>query len=327
MIRTEMLVVRREGKPLRASASLFVLLMFFLSPLTAYVHAGVLFSEDFENNNFASRGWYDNPRGTIVTDARPGSTGTRSFQCDQPQGANGCTGGAPARHLFTPTNSIYISYWQKYSANYATDGHEIYILTTADDSFAGLAANKLDLYLQKEFRNGNGKLSFELQDVLMIDQSKVGVDLKSTTENRAIAGCNGNTSNTGGTYDCYKNGTIYYNDWVITTNPMFTTSAGALYKNDWHRIEVYAQLNTISGGKGQNDGILQYWFDGVLVLDKRDVMFRTGVNPNMQFNQFIIGPYIGAGAAVNQSFWIDDLVVATDRPNTTPSPPTLLQVK
>ena len=161
----------------------------------------------------------------------------------------------------------------------------------------------------------------------MVDQSKIGVDLKNTTENRAIAGCNGNNSNTGGTYDCYNNG-IFYNDWVITTtNPMFTTSAGPFYKNDWHKIEVYAQLNTISGGKGQNNGILQYWFDGNLVLDKQNVMFRTGANPTMQFNQFIIGPYIGAGAAVSQSFWVDDLTVATERPDTsTPSPPTNLTV-
>lgn len=304
-----------------------IITLFIFLPRLSF--AVVLFTEDFENNNFASRGWYDSPRGTIVLDARPGSTGTHAFECATPQGTGGCSGGSPARHLFTPTNSLYVSYWQKYSANYTTDGHEVYILTTAEDAFAPLAADKLDLYLQREFRNGNGKLSFELQDVLMIDQSKIGVDLRPTTENRSIAGCNGNTSNTGGTYDCYNNGALYYNDWVITTpNALFTTTPGSFYKNDWHRVEMYARLNTISGGKGQNDGVLQYWFDGVLVLNKTDVMFRTGANPTMQFNQFVIGPFIGGGAAVTQSFWIDDLIVGTDRPdNTPPSPPQNFQVK
>jgi hypothetical protein len=42
---------------------------------------------------------------------------------------------------------------------------------------------------------------------------------------------------------------------------------------------------------------------------------RTGVHPTMQFLKFLFGMYIGPpGAPVAQTFWIDDLTVATARP-------------
>ena len=69
----------------------------------------------------------------------------------------------------------------------------------------------------------------------------------------------------------------------------------------------------IVGGKGVNDGIVQYWFDGRPVIDRHDVLLRTGANPTMQFNQLVIAPYIGDGSPVAQSMWIDDLTVATGR--------------
>ena len=58
------------------------------------------------------------------------------------------------------------------------------------------------------------------------------------------------------------------------------------------------QLNTIQGGKGMADGVAQYWRDGQLMIDHHDIIFRTGAHPTMQFNQFIIAPYIGNGSPV-----------------------------
>ncbi|MEO8138277.1 MAG: hypothetical protein ABI742_01465, partial [Gemmatimonadota bacterium] len=95
--------------------------------------------------------------------------------------------------------------------------------------------------------------------------------------------------------------------------PAFTTTPGPGYKNAWHKVEVYFQLNTIQAGKGQNDGIAQYWFDGQLLIDHQNVLFRTGSNPTMQFNQFLIAPWIGVGSPVAQTMWVDDVVVATGR--------------
>jgi hypothetical protein len=59
---------------------------------------------------------------------------------------------------------------------------------------------------------------------------------------------------------------------------------------------------------------VQYWFDRRLVIDRHDVLLRTSANASMQFNQFVIAPYIGDGSPVTQSMWIDDLTVADSRP-------------
>ncbi|MBK8006588.1 MAG: hypothetical protein IPK12_22580 [Gemmatimonadetes bacterium] len=70
-------------------------------------------------------------------------------------------------------------------------------------------------------------------------------------------------------------------------------------------------MNTISGGKGQYDGIARYWYDGNLVLDYSNVLFRTAAQPGLLFTQFIIAPYIGVGSPVAQTMWVDDVTVAT----------------
>jgi hypothetical protein len=70
----------------------------------------------------------------------------------------------------------------------------------------------------------------------------------------------------------------------------------------------------VVGGIGQTNGVLKYWLDGALIIDQNSVIFRTGANPNMAFNQFVIAPYIGDGSPADQRFWMDDLTVATSRP-------------
>jgi hypothetical protein len=64
---------------------------------------------------------------------------------------------------------------------------------------------------------------------------------------------------------------------------------------------------------------MRYWFDGNLVIDHSSVVLRTGAHPTMKFNQLFLGPYIGDGSPVDQTFWIDDLIVATARPAVPPA--------
>ena len=95
----------------------------------------------------------------------------------------------------------------------------------------------------------------------------------------------------------------------------FALPAGfCTYKNDWHFVEAYFQLNSIVNGKGVPDGIVRYTVDGQTVIEHTNVLYRTGAHPTMQFNQFLIGPYIGAGSPVDQTMWVDDLTVATSKP-------------
>lgn len=76
-----------------------------------------LLCEDFEDTNFADRGWYDEPRGVLSSDEHaPGSN--YSLQCTYLKGERVCEGGTPARHLFAPTDQIYFEFWVKYGAGF-----------------------------------------------------------------------------------------------------------------------------------------------------------------------------------------------------------------
>ena len=290
-----------------------------LSP-TVGIAQTILFTEDFENTNLAAKGWYDNINQTFSTSEHvPGSN--RSLEYRWTPGGTQPTSGGSLRRAFSPTTTLYVSYWVKYSSNYVGSGrtyhpHEFYVLTTAESAFSGLAFTTLTLYIQQVVGSNGGVPQLEIQDGKMVDTSNIGVNLIPVTENRAVAGCNG-VGNTGGVTvsgvfggsDCYSvGGGTYWNSYMWNS-PMVRFT-----KNVWQHVEVYAQLNTIVGGIGQTDGVLKYWLDGVLIVDQSSVIFRTGANPGMAFNQFVMAPYIGDGSPVDQRFWIDDLTVATGKP-------------
>ncbi len=74
------------------------------------------------------------------------------------------------------------------------------------------------------------------------------------------------------------------------------------------------------------DGVIKYRLDGKLIIDHNDIIMRTGQYPDMKFKQFLIAPWIGDGSPVDQTFWVDNLTVATSRTDTIPpSAPTNLQ--
>jgi len=172
----------------------------------------------------------------------------------------------------------------------------------------------VDLYIEHTYQNG-GIPRIALQDNKAINASygTPPTNLIGITESRSTAGCNGvvevNMPN-----ECY-NAPPWYNDKKLdAARPYFLATSGPGYKGDWNHVEVYFQLNSIVGGLGQADGVIQYWFNGALVIDRHDILFRTGARPNIRFHQFLIAPYIGSGSPVDQYMWIDDLTVATGRP-------------
>lgn len=319
----------------------YILTISYLLLFPAMGFTALLFDEPFENTSFASRGWYDGTGGVIDTAERAPGGSNGSLRCTFNQGGAGCAGGNPGRHLFTATDTLYVSYWVKYSTNYVGSGqayhpHELYILTNANGQFDGLAFTKLTVYIQQVVGSAGGVPQIEIQDGQMIDQTKINQNLIGVTENRAVSGCNG-IGNTGGVTvqgvfggsDCYAaNGSTHWNSYMWNApQAYFTHAQGPFNKSNWHHVEVYLKLNTISAGIGRNDGIIQYWIDGTLVINRNDVIMRTGANPNMKFNQFIIGPYIGDGSPVTQSFWIDNLRLETSRPDSAPAPPQNLRVE
>ncbi len=279
--------------------------------------ATILVQETFEDQAFAARGWYDNVAMTTTTAQHiPGST--RALEVHFTLGATTPTWGGAARHLFTATESVYLSYWVKYSANWVGSGqpyhpHEFLFLTNEDDAYIGPSATHLTTYVEHSYQNG-GIPVLQLQDGLNIDQTRILQDLTALTESRAAAGCNGNAD--GYATGCYNSGGgVFDNEKKFAAaQPSFLPDPGPGYKGDWHLVEAYFQLNSIQSGKGVPDGIVRYWFDGQLVIEHTNVLLRTGAHANMKFNQFMIAPYIGDGSPVDQTMWVDDLTVATGRP-------------
>ena len=194
-----------------------------------------------------------------------------------------------------------------------------HFLTTADDHWIGPSITTLTLYdeLIYDPARGGSIPYLALQDALMIDPSHLFVDRTNVSEQRSIGGYNSKNGSCGGPetnvlWDCFDYGGGLYTNYKIF-RPTTTVMTDAT-KTQWHHVESYWQLNTISGGKGQPDGVVQYWFDGAQLLDRHDVYFRTAVNSAMQFRTFVMAPYIGDGSPVDQSIYIDDVLIATAKP-------------
>lgn len=278
-----------------------------------------LLTEGFEATPLPSN-WFDNR--TVPLSSTEAHSGSKSLQWHW--GVGTVNPQAASRVSFTPGNTVYLSYWVKQSSTWTGSGHDyhphmFHVLTTADDPNIGPSVTHLTLYdeLVYDASKGGSVPYLALQDALMIDDTKLFVDLTNTSENRSIGGYNSKNGSCGGPepnvfWDCFE-----YDGGPYTNYKIFRPGTVMLdaNKTQWHHVESYWQLNTISGGKGQPDGVVQYWFDGTLMLDRHDVYFRTAANPNMKFETFVMAPYIESpGSPKSQDMFIDDLLIRTTRP-------------
>ena len=284
--------------------------------------ATILVQESFDNASFSSRGWYDTTGGTLS--AAQAYAGNSSLECHFAVGGTACSGGTPGRHLFTETDSVYVSYYIKHSTNWVGSGkpyhpHMFNFLTNQDDAYIGPAYTHLTAMVEENA----GIPMFLIQDGMNIDETRVGQDLTSVTESRAVAGCNGDS-------DGYGNGECYlaapgmhWNGKAWSAGKVYfgDTPGTSTYKGDWHLVEAYFKLNSVVNGKGAQDGIVRYWYDGQLIEEHTNIVFRTGAQPSLKFNQLLYAPYIGDGSPVDQTFWIDSVTIATARSSPPPAPP------
>lgn len=297
----------------------------------------VLVQENFDDGNGGSRGWFDMSGSWPVTTSEhiPGSTA--SIQWHWPLGVVKPVNAA-GRHDFTPSNSVYLSYWVKQSSNWigsavTYDPHMFYLLTTIDapapGATPGLSRTHLTVYNELNYVVGSGgsRAHAAMQDALNINATYLNQDVSPghtpTTENRSVSGYNGVPENSPQFYaflDDYSSGGLFFNGkwWASNYPAPGTLVLTDATKTSWHHIEAYHQLNTVVGGIGQRDGVLQFWYDGTLLVDRHDVYYRTGQYPTMQFTQLVMAPYMspngGTGSPVDQSMWIDNLTVATAKP-------------
>jgi len=310
----------------KAQILITVLLLTASCQLSTISYAqNILLFEDFENTDFAAKGWYSGfPDRSTTAEHK---NGARSYEAHFLQRATSVPSG---RHLFTPTTKLYISYWVKYSSNWVGSGlayhpHEWTFLTTEDSPTQGPADTHLTTYVEQ---NG-GRPRLALQDgknvdsgcVLLNNGTFVGCngDIKTYpfTEKRSVASANGlqgfmdlsDTYRTPGSTSGYYSARVWRADTIY-----FRNEPGPFYKNDWHLVEAYFELNDIVGNKGIPNGKIRYWFDGKLLINSDNILFRTAAHPDMKFNQLLYGPYIGNGSPVDQTFWIDDVTIADGIP-------------
>ena len=268
----------------------------------------VYFTEGFENDAFAARGWYDNLG--ITTTSSESYSGSRSLEVHFDAGSTTPTFGGTIRHDIPETETLYLRYRVKYSSDWVGSQvgyhpHDFYLLTNRDGRWIGPSSSHLTTYVETVVQGGSIRPVVGLRDVLNIDTNNIGVDLTGVTENRAVSGCNGDTD--GYATGCWNNGG---GNWA---NEKWFTSTASIGRDGWHLVEVSFEMNSIVDGIGVPDGIVRYWLDGSLVLERTGVLFRTGANANMRYDQLLFGPYIGVGSPVGQTMWIDDLEVADRR--------------
>ena len=281
--------------------------------------AVLLLEEKFEDDNLKKRGWYDLADGALAsfTEKQHAPGSARSVAVKFQKGGTTPVPRVAFRHLFPETDRVYFSFWVKYSQNWIGSAkqyqpHEFQLLTNVDSEYVGPSRTHLTVYIEHNFRDG-GYGVLGIQDGENIDESLIGADLRTVSENRAVAGCNGSPRGERG--DCYEvDGKHNNGRFWRTPGPVFRDGIGQGTKNDWHKIEAYFQLNTVSGPRALYDGIARYWFDGKLIMDRQNVLFRTALFRGMKFRQLIFDPYIGDGSPQDQTAWFDDLVVMTGHP-------------
>jgi hypothetical protein len=282
----------------------------------------VLFDEFFVNSSLSGRGWYDNTAPVLTSSeyvSGPSANGTLSAQFAFNSGATSAVQGAAMRKLFTAGNSVFMSYQVKYSTNWvgsnrAYHPHEFHVLSSMDGNFDGPSNNWLGIYVEQNYQNG-GRPRIAMQDNKAINTAmgtpSTNLNLTLLTESRSVSGCNGQLES-GMTIECFTLAP-WYNLKQLLGPVTFSPTAGAGYKNNWNQVEAYFKMNTVVNGFAQANGIMQYWFNGTLILERRDVTFRTAARPTLQFRQFVIAPYIGDGSPVAQTMWVDNIRVATGR--------------
>ena len=243
---------------------------------------GVLFSESFEDANLLQRGWYDGSKFKIVTEGAYAGKGCIEYHWEANTTSPATSSGM--RHLFEPTDTVHLRYYIKLSPNWGWSGrnyhpHMTHFMTTENEAYRGPANSHLTLYIEPV----NGKLRLGATDMQNVDAPH------GLTQGPLRGGYNGKL---------YDSTQVLFND------------------AKWHCVEALFKLNSLDtkNDRPNADGVIQGWFDGKLVVDHHNIIFRTTDYPNMKFNQFLLTPYFGQGLLPHaQALWIDELAVGTQR--------------
>lgn len=243
---------------------------------------GLFFCESYEDADLLSRGWYDGSKFKITEKDVYIGKGCIEYHWKDKTTSPASSSGS--RHLIEPAEVVYLRFYIKLSQGWRWSGrsyhpHMMHFLTTENSAYHGPAASHLTVYIEPV----NGKLRLAATDIQNKDAPH------GLTQGELRGGYNGK----------------------------FYDSKEVLFDDDkWHCVEGMFKLNTLDmkNDKPNPDGQLQGWFDGKLVIEHTDVIFRSTDFPEMKFNQFLLTPYFGPGLLPHaQTLWIDGLAVGTER--------------
>jgi hypothetical protein len=241
----------------------------------------LLFTESFDDDKLLDRGWYDGDRFLIAHQGPFAGRGCLEYGWKR--GATNPHTSSGLRRLFEPTESVYLRFRLRLSTGWQWSGrayhpHLLHFLTTENGPYHGPAASRLTLYVEPQ----EGRLRLAAQDIQNKDAPR------GLTQGPLRGGYNGR----------------------------FYDSEEVLFNDDrWHTVEALFVLNGLKRDQTLANGVVQGWFDGRLVIDRSDVVFRSSDFPNMRFNQLLLTPYFGPGLLPRQqTLWIDDLSVGTRPP-------------
>ena len=285
----------------------------------------ILLSENFEDSNFSSRGWYDGSMTSIETSGcQSGNCLRWTWNSGQTQPVSSNT----IRYNIADTDSLYVSVRVKFDANWRGSGqayhpHLLLFPSSLDTAYAPLAYNYLQTYLEMLADTTSPyaiRLSVAIQDAQRVNTS-LGTppnNITTSTETRSVAHCNGclSGSSCSDVQTCYSLGG---GQWYSART--WTDSAAEIGKGAWHTVEMYVRMNSISGGIAQPDGILQTWIDGVQSENVSNMVYRTGQDATKKFGYVVLAPWIGNGSPITQTMWLDSLVVADSRSGSDATPP------
>jgi len=109
--------------------------------------------------------------------------------------------------------------------------------------------------------------NINFQDSLRLNTAQINVSLLGTPTTHAIAGVTVFRLVPAAT--SWFDGTDWWNDASYRQHPL------CFRNNTWHHVEFYVAMNSISGGIPQANGILKYWVDGNLVINRANTYLRT----------------------------------------------------
>lgn len=240
------------------------------------------FTEGFDDPALLERGWYDGSRFKISAVERQNGKGSLEYHWARGTTTPGSS--AALRRLFPPADQVYLRFYLKLSPGWSWTGREyhphlIQFLTTENAKFHGPAASHLTLYVEPQ----EGRLRLGATDIQNRDAPH------GLTQGLLRGGFNGKL------YD----------------------SQEVVFRDDrWHCVEAEFKLNSLDlkADRPLPDGELRGWVDGKLVVERKDVVFRSTDFPNMRINQLLLAPYFGPGLLPHeQTLWIDELSLGRQR--------------